>query len=567
MRREACVQVVSLFRQVICCLPAFVVAIAISPLQAQTLPDAGALRQQFERPLMPPLPPSATPLPVAPPAPLALPDGVQLPVQAFRFAGNTLLTDAQLQPAVQPWAGRTLGFAELQQATQAVANTYRAAGWIVRAYLPQQDVTEGVVTIQVVEAVFAGARLEGDAPTRIDPAIALALAHAQQPAGLPMNADALDRALLLADDLPGVSASGALEPGAQDGQTALALRLADEPLLQADVGVDNAGARATGSRRATLSATLNSPLRMGDRLRADLLHSRGADYARVGWSLPVGSDGWRVGANASWLDYDVVAPEFAALHAEGNSTSFGLEASYPLLRARLRNLYFTAALDDKRFRNRANATTQSSYAVRGATLGLAGNLYDKLGGGGANSFSLGWTEGRLAQRQVDPGENPALAGRFGVLRYALARQQVLTPEWALAGALSGQHASRDIDSSQRFYLGGPNGVRAYPVNEGSGSRGQLVSAELRWRALPALSVSGFYDWGHVSNPGSPTNNSDSTTLKGHGASVAWSGPKDITLKATWARRDGANPNASATGRDQDGSLRRNRFWLMASVAF
>lgn len=530
---------------------------------AQAVPDAGALRQQIEGPLKPQLPPSAAPLPGVPPVPLALPEGIQLAVRHFRFTGNSLLPDAQLQPLVREWEGRTLGFADLQRVTQTVAQTYRAAGWVVRAYLPQQDVTDGVVTIHVVEAVFAGARTEGDAPVRLDPAVALRLVEAQQPAGMPLNADALDRALLLIDDLPGVTASGALEPGAQDGQTALALRLRDEPLLQTEWGADNAGARSTGRARATLGAVLNSPLLLGDRLRADLMHSEGADYGRVGYSVPVGAQGWRVGINASWLGYKVVAPEFAALHARGDSTGLGLEASYPLLRTRLRNLYFTATLDDKRFRNRANGSTQSNYALRTATLGLAGNLYDRLGGGGANSFALGWTGGRLAQRRLDPAENPDLAGSFGVLRYNLARQQVLTSGLTLQGTLSGQLASKLVDSSQRFYLGGPAGVRAYPMNEASGSRGQLANVELRWRALPALSIGGFYDWGHVSDPGAAR----STTLKGYGVSVAWAGPGDITLKGTWARRDGRNPNASTTGRDQDGSLQRNRFWLMASMAF
>jgi hypothetical protein len=39
------------------------------------------------------------------------------------------------------------------------------------------------------------------------------------------------------------------------------------------------------------------------------------------------------------------------------------------------------------------------------------------------------------------------------------------------------------------------------------------------------------------------------------------------LKATWAHRLGDNPNPTATGNDQDGSLLKNRFWLVATLAF
>ena len=35
-----------------------------------------------------------------------------------------------------------------------LAAAYREAGWVVRAYLPQQDIAGGTVTIQIVEAIF-----------------------------------------------------------------------------------------------------------------------------------------------------------------------------------------------------------------------------------------------------------------------------------------------------------------------------------------------------------------------------------------------------------------------------
>ena len=77
---------------------------------------------------------------------------------------------------------------------------------------------------------------------------------------------------------------------------------------------------------------------------------------------------------------------------------------------------------------------------------------------------------------------------------------------------------------------------------------------------------GFYDWGRATGHAAVA--SASTRLKGYGASVAWSGPQDTVLKLTWARRDGHNPSANAiTGRDQDGSLQRNRVWLQASLRF
>jgi hemolysin activation/secretion protein len=115
-------------------------------------------------------------------------------------------------------------------------------------------------------------------------------------------------------------------------------------------------------------------------------------------------------------------------------------------------------------------------------------------------------------------------------------------------------------------------VRAYPNNEGGGSQGQLLSLELR-RALPYnLQLSGFYDLGQVSvnthNDFAGAANPNSLRYQGVGLSLAWSGPRNSNLKASWAHRLGDNPApVLATGNDQDGSKKLDRFWLSAVLPF
>ncbi len=60
---------------------------------------------------------------------------------------------------------------------------------------------------------------------------------------------------------------------------------------------------------------------------------------------------------------------------------------------------------------------------------------------------------------------------------------------------------------------------------------------------------------------------NSYSLKGAGLSVAWLSGFGLSLKASWARRIGANPNPTLAGNDQDGSLDKNRFWLQAKLPF
>jgi hemolysin activation/secretion protein len=556
---------------------ALTAALANQSPQAQTAPNAGSLQQQIERERANPLPRRSLPARPDEPRELAPPSGPTITVRRFTFAGNTLLPSAQLQALVADFLDRPLSFAELQRAPAAIANQYRQAGWIVRAYLPGQQILDGVVTIQVVEAVFGGAQIEGPPPERVSLATVLRPIETQQVPGQPLNAEAVARALLLADDLPGVSVSGGLREGKEEGETELAIRLTDEPLISGDVSSDNAGARSTGRQRQSANLILNSLLGLGDSIAMNAIHSQGSDYLRLSASLPLGGDGWRVGVNTSHLDYRLISSEFSSLYANGTADSVGLEASYPVIRSHLRNLYLNFNLDRRHFDNQSAYAITSRYKSTALSVGLSGNLYDKLGGGGANSASLTLIGGTLdlddSPTQSSDASTTQTDGLFHKLRYSVSRTQVLDEVLSLSMAISGQLADRNLDASEKFYLGGPSGVRAYPVNEGSGSYGQLINLELRYRLPLGFTLSVFTDHGRVqvnrNNSYSGASSLNSYSMKGRGVSLAWQpwrekgyGP---SLKLTYARRIGENPNPASTGLDQDGSLLRERLWLSAEL--
>jgi hemolysin activation/secretion protein len=539
---------------------------------AQTVPGAGTLLQQIEPPPHEALPPKAEPLFLPPPV-LTSFVGATVVVRDFSFAGNTLINSSRLASAVGGYKGRPLTFAELQNAAIAVATAYRKAGWVVRVYLPEQDVTQGTVTIQIVEAKFGAVRSEGS--TLVSAARLARIVERAQTQGTAVNADALDRALLLIGDLPGVGAKGRLDEGQKQGETDLVLALADGPRVTGNVDADNGGARSTGLGRVIADASLNSLFGLGDRIDTMLLHSLGSDYQRAAYSQPIGSDGWRVGVNASHLSYRVVTAEFAALDAHGSSTTAGVEANYPLWRARLENLYFSFTLDDKRFDNKSAAAITSAYTVRSANASLYGNLFDTFGGGGANNASIS-----LEQGNVDLGDSPnegsdALtthtAGGFRKLHFQAARQQTVTERFSLYAAVSGQTSSKNLDSSEKFYLGGSSGVRAYPTNEGGGSTGVMLNLEARERLPLNFDLTGFFDIGSVqfnkNNDFSGAAALNRDELKGVGMTFGWTAGMGLRLSATVAHRIGSNPDPTNTGTDQDGSLDKTRLWVQASVPF
>jgi hemolysin activation/secretion protein len=235
----------------------------------------------------------------------------------------------QLAPAVAAYLNRPLDFNQLQAAVTAVAEFYRAAGWVVRAYLPQQDIQDGNVTIQIVEAVFGQIKREGTVGGRVSVAQVDAIFLAQQKSGDVLNADALDRALLLGDDLPGIILAGSLVAGASDRETDLILKTADEPLVIGEIAADNTGSRSTGDQRLTANLSLASPAGWGDLGSANLINTRGSDYGRLAYSIPVGSDGWRIGVSASELRYQLIQAPQTLQPTEATQASSG---SMPVIR-------------------------------------------------------------------------------------------------------------------------------------------------------------------------------------------------------------------------------------------
>ena len=546
--------------------------------------NAGSLRQQIERDQTFKLPKISAPTETEK-RPLQAQEtkGPKIAVKQFVFKGNTLLSLDKLKAAVASYQGESLSFAQLEQAVAEVAQAYRNRGWTVRAYLPEQDIVDGMVTVHIVEAVFGKVVIEGAMPPGLDQARLIQIVLSEQTTGTFLRSTAVDRALLIADDISGVAVTGGLQEGQRDGETDVVLKALEKPWLETNFSHDNTGSESTGVERTSLGFTGNSWLLPGDVFSTQLVGSEGTRYVRISESIPIGYTGLRVGVNASRMTYRVGLLGADGFEVTGLSESFGLESSYPLVRSRLHNLYANLAVDNKIFRNFGSDKRNQDYSIRSTSLGLSGNLFDNWGGGGFNNASLTLTHGTVnmdgsASFIENPDQFPeGKLGFYRKLRYALSRQQTLTDQLAFYLALSGQSALSDLDSSEKFYLGGSSGVRAYPSSEGGGVKGYMANAELRWQVAPGYSATAFYDFGQVlADPLLHTRDNQEVineySLKGGGLAFSRQFDNGFTLKLTWARRseDNPNPRTDTTTlqiKDQSGTLVRDRVWLSLSASF
>jgi hemolysin activation/secretion protein len=541
--------------------------LAAAPGLAQV--DAGSLlRETQSQRLQAPL------LPDPPPARLLQDSGAKVRVSLFEISGSTRFGNSALAAPLQGLIGQELGFAGLQDAADRVAAVYREAGLHATAVLPEQTLQGGVVRIVVVEGRLGGVRLEVAPGSRELPrGLVLALVQRGQQTGELIDTRALERGTLLANEVPGVRASSVLVAGEAAGSTDIVVRADSRPLLAASASLDNHDARATGAVRAGATLRLGGPFGVGESVQALLQATEGKRFGRLAADAPLGDSGARLQLSASSLHYELVG-EFAASGAEGSAQTLGLALTWPLVRSAPLNVVLAAAADRRRFVNDSVAGNVSDKLVDALTFTVSGDRTDRLGGGGALVGSLALTQGTLdlsrnpADAAADAASGANRAGGYSKLAWQIGRLQRLSARQALWLTGSGQFSRGNLDSGEKFSLGGAQGVRAFPAQEASGDRGWLVSAEWRWRLNDAVQLSPFIDHGEVKRDAKPFANDalpQRVALGGVGVSLEWQiGP--VLLRGAVAERTRSNPLARADGRDSDGTKRRPQAWLGLSAS-
>ena len=482
-------------------IPALVISIW-HPLavHAQNVPDAGQILRELRQPTSPGTLPPPPASPVETPSEPAM-DEVKVTITSFDISGNSVIRNEELQDQLTELLGRRLGITDLRNAAARLTLLYRERGYpVARAYLPAQDIQGGKVSIVILEGNIGKVLLRNASSLSDDRALAF---FKEAAAGTVIRSDQVDRGLLLLNDVPGVGAVRAtLQPGEAVGSSDMVLELDQGPKYVGNVALDNHGNRYTGNVRMSGSFALNNLSGIGDQLSASgLLSNQKLGYGRVAYSLPVGSDGMRAALAYSSTRYEL-AREFAALDAHGRANSMSATLAYPFIRRQRGVLSGSVSLEAKRLTDRIGATdTVNEKRARVFNIGLAGSFQDALGGGGGSSVELASSFGKL-----DIESPSALAiddatvrtnGSYRKLTFAGNRLQRLTEQDQLWLALSGQWAQKNLDSSEKFLLGGPGGVRAYPQGEGIGDGGYLATVELRHNFGDALQGTVFYDAGSV----------------------------------------------------------------------
>ncbi len=527
-----------------------------------------------------------SPLPALPPSPsasAAAASSVRTHVSGFEINGATRFSQAQIAAALEGYVGRPLDTAEIHAAANRLMRLYRDAGYLLaKVFVPPQVFGE-IVRLDVEEGRLEPGGIEvQDKGERVSAAAVKSILNANLYSDRPLQAQDLERALLLADDLPGTRIGSILYPGREVGTARLRTVMSDEPLLSGNVDFDNFNLPQIGQYRLGATLYLNSPGGVGDQAVARLVSSGArSNYAYLTYLRPVSPHGTRIGASIDYYGYDGTA--LANLGSiDGYASNARLYLTHPIIRSRFTNLNLRTdvsyvAIDDRRTSAGLTFSADRRLGVVSAT--LEGDETHDFLPNGTTLFDVTLTGGNVDVRgdplyQQFDAAGPRTAGGFARLNFRVQRLQHLAGPWSLYVCAAGQLASKNLDPLERFYLGGPLSIPGYPIGEASGDQGAELWLELRrdfaapWGGNLQAGLS--YDVGWVQQQKNPWPGwnaidptlSNSVTLQ----SVALQLPQ--TIQDSWVIRGlvgwqvGAEPPVrQLTGYDSDGRSSGYRVWF------
>jgi hemolysin activation/secretion protein len=532
--------------------------------------------------------------------PPVVPTEPKLAVRDIKVTGATVISDAELKKALVPYFGRDLTVKEIGDATEAVSGALRNKGYaLAQAYLPLQKIEDGVVTIAVQEGIVDGTAGKGGVTVTgggdtIKPEIVEGYLAQGVQANKPLNVATLERSLRIANELPGVeSITTNLAPGNEPGTTQVLAEVKSGKPVTGSLSADNFGNPFMGEGRLNAAVNVNSPSGNGEQYFVNLSKAVSMSSYKIGGHTPVGYSGLRMGASYSSMHIDVGGSvALTALGLSSDSDIASVFANYPLERSATRNTYLSASLDNKHYKTLSNTGSNASSinndrVINGLSMGASGDWSGDWNG------RLGWgvnltaasvdLSGNTDYRDKYDATNARTQGGFNKLNASLNHLQTITNDWYLYTSLSAQYADKNLDSAEKFQLGGPFGVRAYPVGEGLGDQGWLATAEVRHNAgttqFGDIELFGFADTGGVtqyltpwSNAFSGKGNANSYQLSGYGLGLGITYQNSANVRVMVAEKMGTNPNQTVdvlTGKtsDSDGKSDNTRVWVVGTIVF
>ena len=322
-----------------CCRAYFALALALSLIAslstAQTVlpslrrPSEQTLPLPDYQPAPPPVtaPPSALPAP-PPMATPAFPDE-RILVRRFAISGNTAFSTAELAQITAPYENRSLSAEELQEVRQQLTLYYIERGYLNSgAILPEQDLREGIVRIEIVEGRLIGIEVDGNTGLRrevIEARLAPLLSG-------PLQLQRVQEYMQLLQQNPLIKQLQVeIAPAPRPGQAILRVVVREETPYQVVLNLDNDSPPSVGGEQAQLYLAHLNVSGWGDSLGIRTALTEASDEYVLVYQRPLNAAGTTLlSLTADVSDSEVIEAPFDALDIESEQVSYALGLTHIL---------------------------------------------------------------------------------------------------------------------------------------------------------------------------------------------------------------------------------------------
>lgn len=433
-------------------------------------------------------------------------------VKSFKLTGVLHMPNEPLLALLVPYTNKDLTFTQLQEAALLVTKAYRENGYFVaRAYIPIQNMQDGVAEIAVIEGKYGKFMLQNS--SRVKNSLLQAMLDEAKSCDNVISTQTLERSMLIINDTSGVHISAVdVLSGEAVGTSDFRVKTQAMPLYDGYILGDNYGSRYTGKNRAMAGINLNSLAGIGDKLSFNGLVSNDANLlnGQVAYSVPLMANGLSGEIGYSKTKYDLIDLQDTPDDMfDGTASTFNATLSYPIICTRLETLKASATLSLVDLHEYALDVATNDKDVKSLALNLSHSKDLKLFGMDAQiNSSVTLTTGNLKIK-----DSTALAideagdktnGHFNKLNASLGGAFLLSQNITLNTIFLLQKALRgkNLDGSEDFSVGGSDRVKVFSYDELSAENGYAFNIE-GFCNFPAFAdyshkVGLFYDIGAAS---------------------------------------------------------------------
>jgi hemolysin activation/secretion protein len=487
--------------------------------QATAAPTAPLTTSPVER-ARPEQQPRAVPPVVPTPTPgrPEITPGPPITVDAVDIQGATVYTPAQLAPYYSGVIGKPVPRTELAAISTNIQTRYREDGYVLTVVRPGNVESVGgrsTLRIRVIEGFISDVKLDGD----IGPAGVLVYNFLNKLTSIrPVNIADIERALLLSQDVPGVSVRAVLRPGTGEAGAVEMIGQVGRKPFGGYVQYDNRAPPFAGPHELLVGAQANSFTSAGERTEIilyDTPFTREQLFGQGSVEGFVGSSGLKLRAYGG---YGSSRPGEPLSEAGFRSRLLlaGASASYPVIRTRPLSLDLSLAFDISHSEIQSTDLTTQTSDLRIVRLGETLDFQDQTFGMGllsANTVALTVHQGipGLGASKSDDPNAPRSGNKVDFLKLTgeLTRVQNLfefaNNLVALKLSVGGQYTGDVLPPNEKYFLGGTKYGRGFFSGEITGDRALGTTAELQlntstnWPTTLGIQPYLFYDTGWAWN--------------------------------------------------------------------